>query len=120
VSGQSHLVGGLALRKRAIGTGIVAMPIACDPFDNLPKGHMFPIKYHEPLCGATVGRKMIHLAWLAAAIYLVLLGLLLASFSGLMPAWVSRAVSGVPLLVTLLPFGRAASLRKRLRTGQER
>ena len=77
------------------------------------------IKNPVPPCDPKVRRQMIHLAWLAAAIFLMLLGSMLASFSGLLPTWVSAASCVATGLVAWLLTGRAESLRKRLRTTLE-
>jgi hypothetical protein len=74
----------------------------------------------EPPCDPKVRRQIIYLVWLAAAIFLVLLGLMLASFSGLLPTGVSAASCAATGLVSYLLIGRAESLRKRLTTGQVR
>ncbi len=79
---------------------------------------MLSIKNPAPPCDPTVRRQMVHLVWLAAAIFLVLLGLMLASFSGLLPTWVSTASCAATGLVAWILTGRAESLRKRLMTTQ--
>jgi hypothetical protein len=81
---------------------------------------MLSIKDPEPPCDPKVRREMLHLVWLSTAIMFVLIGSMLASFSGLLPTWVSAASCAATGLVSWLLTGRAESLRKRLRPGQER
>jgi hypothetical protein len=80
---------------------------------------MLSIKNPELPCDPKVRRQMIYLVWLAAAIFLILLGSMLASFSGLLPPWVSAASCAATGVVSYLLIGRSESLRKRLRTKQE-
>jgi len=79
---------------------------------------MLSIKNPEPPCDPKVRRQMIHLVWLAATIFLMLLGSMLASFSGLLPTWVATASCAATGLIAWVLTGRAESLRKRL--GQHR
>jgi membrane protein YdbS with pleckstrin-like domain len=62
---------------------------------------------------AKVRRQLIQLAWLYAAIILVLICLMLASFSGSLPTWVSDASSFAVLLVTCLVLWRAEEFQRR-------
>jgi hypothetical protein len=100
--------------------GIVAMSPVAILVILLRAGQMLSIKNPEPPCDPKVRRQMVHLIWLSAAIMFVLLGSMLASFSGLLPAWVSAASCAATGLVSYPLTGRAESLRKRLRTKQER
>ena len=79
---------------------------------------MSSINNPDPPYDPKARRQFIHLAWLTAAIGLVLLCFMVASFLGLLPTWVSKLISAAVLPVICLVFWRADSLRKRLRTRQ--
>jgi membrane protein YdbS with pleckstrin-like domain len=67
----------------------------------------------EPPYDLKVRRQSIHLAWLYAAIMLVLICLMVASFSGSLPTWVSNASSFAALLVTCVVLWRAEEFQRR-------
>ena len=75
---------------------------------------MLSIQNPESPYDPKVRRQLIHLPWLTTAIMLVLLCLIVVSFSGLLLACVSTACSATALLVNRLVTWRAESLRKQL------